>query len=75
MWENETTAYLNAHPEKLEDYLKKLQGVINKELEMTEAVPNCFCIWNSFPSAHSGKRDISYIKNKIDGLISIENDG
>ena len=64
------------HQEILEDYLKKLQGVINKELGMTEAVLYCFCIWNSFPSAHSEKRDISYIKNKIDGLISIDvNDG
>ena len=36
-----------------------------------EAVPHSFCVRDSFPSAHSGKRDIKFIKGDIDGLVEL----
>ena len=71
VWENETSSWLINHPENLMDYLKELQGVVYEEFKMAEAVPHSFCIWDSFPSASSGKRDITFIKHKIDGLVIV----
>ena len=71
VWENEASTYLNEHSETLNDYLKELQDVIYEELRIPESIPHSFCIWDSFPSAHSGKRDISFIKTKVDNLISL----
>ena len=69
VWENSVAAYLRLHPELLDKYLKELKVLVNKKLNVPEAVPNCFRIWDTFPSASSGKRDIAFIKSQTDNLI------
>lgn len=71
VWENDIKEFLKTHPDKTEEYLQELQTVARKELNIEAAIPESFCIWESFPSAHSGKRDISFIKNTVDNLIRI----
>ncbi len=44
------------------------------DLNRINVVQMNFCIWDSFPSAYSGKRDISFIKNKVENLIEIKLD-
>lgn len=72
VWENEVKGLLMAQPDKTEEYLNELQTIARKELNKEVAIPECFCIWESFPSAPSGKRDISLIKNSVDNLIEIK---
>lgn len=71
VWENETEELLNIHPEKTEEYLKEIQRTVLNNLNDENAIPHSFCVWDSFPSAYSGKRDISYIKSMVDNLIEI----
>ena len=72
VWENEVNAYLNLHPEKTKEYLNELRNEAFSVLKVKEAVPNRFRIWDSFPSAFSGKRDIAFIKKSVDNLLEFE---
>ena len=74
VWENKTSAYLKNHPEALLEFLRNLQDVVYESMKCTEAIPHIFRIWDSFPSAHSGKRDINFIKNRTDDLIIVKTD-
>ncbi len=71
VWENSVATHLQLHPECVEGYLFEIQELIYQKLNMPEVVPNVFRIWDAFPSAPSGKRDISYIKSKTDNLIEV----
>lgn len=72
VWENGINDILKTHPDKQEEYLREIQHIVFKNLNMPMAVPQSFRIWDSFPSAYSGKRDINCIKNTVDKLILIE---
>lgn len=72
VWENDVKELLNSHPDQIVKYLQELQDIAQKSLNSEMGIPESFCIWDSFPSAHSGKRDINYIKNSIDNLIEIK---
>lgn len=72
VWENDVNELLRTQPNKTEDCLKELQSIACKNLNIKVAVPESFRIWESFPSAPSGKRDISLIKNSVDNLIEIK---
>ena len=72
VWENDVNELLKTQPNKTEDCLKELQSIACKYLNIKAAVPESFRIWESFPSAPSGKRDISLIKNSVDNLIEIK---
>lgn len=71
VWENEINTLLKQHPEKQKDFFAEIQRAVAEILNLPEAVPHSFCIWDSFPSAHSGKRDIKYIKEKVDKIIEL----
>ncbi len=71
VWENEVRALLGQHPEKQMEYFVDIQKTVMDIMNMSEAVPYNFCIRETFPSAHSGKRDIQFIKNDIDGIIEV----
>ena len=71
VWENEINSLLKKHSELQIEHLKHLQKTVLEQMKVLVAVPFCFCIRNSFPSAQSGKRDINFIKNDIDGLIEL----
>lgn len=72
VWENNIKFLLKKEPEKQMEYLKEIQSVVMRVMNVPEAVPYSFCIRDSFPSAHSGKRDIKFIKSDVEGLIEIE---
>ncbi len=72
VWTNEVSTLLKIHPENQNEYFKEIQNIVEEKLVLEEAVPYNFCIWDSFPSAHSGKRDIKFIKNKIDNLLEFD---
>lgn len=71
VWENEINFLLKQQPEKQNDFLVEIQKVVKEIMNLSESVPHGFCIRDSFPSAHSGKRDIKFIKDDIDGLIEL----
>lgn len=71
VWSRNASAVLRQDPSKQNDFLRELQENVFKVLQKDDAVPRYFCIKESFPSAHSGKRDINYIKNDIVGLIEL----
>lgn len=71
VWENDVKESLTTQPDKIENYLREIQTVAQKQLCTDMEIPESFCIWDSFPSAPSGKRDIRLIKNSIDNLIEI----
>ena len=71
VWENDTKALLKQYPDKQIDFFGEIQNIVGDVMELPEAVPHSFCIWESFPSAHSGKRDIKHIKENIDGIIEL----
>ena len=69
VWENEVNSLFERSPEKQMEYFKDIQELTMRIMNMPEAVPYSFCVRDSFPSAHSGKRDIQYIKGNIEGII------
>ena len=71
VWENDVKSLLNQYPEKQSEYLEELKEMVLKNMNIQEAVPYHFCIRDNFPSAHSGKRDIKFIKNDIGDLIEL----
>ena len=70
VWENEVKELLKLQPEKEDDLLREIQEEVREDLNIEASVPRCFCVWDSFPRAHSGKRDISRIK-KSKGYLRI----
>ena len=72
VWENDTKALLKQYPDKQIDFFGEIQKIVKEITNVPEAVPYSFCIWDSFPSAHSGKRDIKFIKGNIEGLIKTD---
>lgn len=71
VWENDVCILLKSSRERIKEYLIEIQNLVYEKLNVEEAVPEKFCIWDSFPSAPSGKRDISLIKNTINNLLEI----
>ena len=71
VWENDINLILKHTPEMQTEYLAEIQKTVMDILHFPEAVPHSFCVRDSFPSAHSGKRDVQFIKNDISGLIEI----
>lgn len=71
VWENEVRALLTQHPEKQMEYFEDIQKTVMHIMNMSEAVPYSFCVRETFPSAYSGKRDIQFIRNDIDGIIEV----
>ncbi len=71
VWENEIKKILKQNPKEQIGYLRELQEIVMHIMKKSEAVPYNFCIRDMFPSAHSGKRDIKFIKNDIEGLIEL----
>ena len=71
VWENDVKANIKKNPELQQNYFKEIQETVFGIMNTNEAVPHCFCVRESFPSAQSGKRDINYIKTDIDGLIEL----
>lgn len=71
VWENDVKELLKTQPDKIVKYLHEIQTIAQKELSSNMGIPESFCIWDSFPSAPSGKRDIRLIKNSINNLIEI----
>lgn len=71
VWENDTSTLLKQNPEKQMGYFAEIQKIVEEVMKQPEAVPHSFCVWDGFPSAHSGKRDIKYIKENIDGIIKL----
>lgn len=69
VWENDVNSILKQNPEKQMDYFAEIQKHVLNIMHLPEAVPYSFCVRESFPSAHSGKRDVQFIKKNIDGLI------
>lgn len=72
VWENDIKSILKQKPEKQMEYFKEVQAVVMRVMNVPEAIPYSFCIRDSFPSAHSGKRDIKFIKSNVEGLVEIE---
>lgn len=72
VWENNMSEILQTQPERQNELLHELQAVIADNMGIEEAIPTSFCIWDSFPSAFSGKRDISFIKDMIKNMIVLE---
>ena len=68
VWENDVKELLKLQPEKEDDLLREIQEEVREDLNIEASVPRCFCVWDSFPRAHSGKRDISRIKKSKENL-------
>ncbi|MBE6752083.1 MAG: acyl--CoA ligase [Ruminococcaceae bacterium] len=71
VWENEVESLIKQHPEKQPQLFEEIQKIVLKIMNIPEAIPYGFCVWENFPSAHSGKRDIKFIKEHIEDLIEI----
>ena len=71
VWENDTGALLKQNPEKQAEYFAEIEMLVENVMKLPQAVPHSFCIWESFPSAHSGKRDIKFIKENVDKIIEL----
>ena len=71
VWENDVNLILKQNPEKQSEFFVEIQKRVLDIMHLPEAVPHSFCVRESFPSAHSGKRDVQFVKNDIDGLIEI----
>ena len=68
VWENEVKELLKLQPEKEDDLLREIQEEVREDVNIEASVPRSFCVWDSFPRAHSGKRDISRIKKSKENL-------
>lgn len=71
VWENETNANLKQNPAEQNRYFVEIQKIVMEITNLPEAVPHSFCVRDGFPSAHSGKRDIKFIKSNIEGMVEI----
>lgn len=71
VWENDANAAVKQTPKTQLEYFKDIQDSVLRVMKLPEAVPHSFCVRDGFPSAHSGKRDIAFIKVDIEGLIEM----
>ena len=71
VWSDEAVSLIEQNADVQHDLLIGLQKKVLSELRLEQAIPHYFCIREKFPSAHSGKRDIQFIKQDIAGLIEI----
>lgn len=71
VWENDAKVIAKKNPKMQLEFFNEIQETVTSVMDVPEAVPCSFCVRDSFPSAHSGKRDIQFIKNNIDGLIEL----
>ena len=71
VWENDYNALLKENPELQTEYFKEIQDKVLSVMGISQAVPYSFCVRESFPSAHSGKRDIKFIKSDVEDLIEL----
>lgn len=71
VWENDVGSALKQNPEKQLEVFAEIQKRVLDIMHLPEAVPHSFCVRDSFPSAHSGKRDVQFIKSNIDGIIEM----
>lgn len=71
VWDNDANKELHQNPEKRDTYLIEIQEKVQQIMNCKEAVPSTFRIWESFPSAYSGKRDVAFIKTQTDNLIHL----
>ena len=71
IWSDDAVTTIKQNVEKQYKMLRELQKLVLVETGLEQAVPHYFCIREVFPSAHSGKRDINYIKHNIDGIIEV----
>ena len=71
IWSDDAVTTIKQNVEKQYKMLRELQKIVLVETGLEQAVPHYFCIREVFPSAHSGKRDINYIKHNIDGIIEV----
>lgn len=71
VWENEVASSLRQTPEKQLECFAEIQKNVMDYIHLPEAIPHSFCVRDHFPSAHSGKRNVQFIKNNTDGLIEI----
>lgn len=69
VWENDTSVLLKQNPNKQIECFAEIQKIVDKIMNLPDAIPRYFCVWDHFPSAHSGKRDVKYIKNNVEELI------
>lgn len=60
-----------ANRDLLKKKLEEIQHILMTEIGDFNAVPHLFRLWDTFPSAHSGKRDIKYIKESVEGIIEV----
>ena len=71
VWENDIKKLIEKNPNIQDELFEEIQNSVMKVLQISEAIPYSFCIRDSFPSAHSGKRDIQFIKNDIEGIVDL----
>ena len=72
VWENRYASLFKENPEMELEAFKELQTIVSEDEKCFGVIPNCFCVRNNFPSAHSGKRDIKFIKSDVDGMVELE---
>lgn len=71
VWNNGIASILKLNLKKQMEYFAEIQKHVMDNVHLPEAVPHSFCVRDNFPSAHSGKRDVQFIKNDIDELIEM----
>lgn len=71
VWENDAVAEIKQNPNLQEVYYKAIQDTVLELTKNQNMVPHCFCQHDSFPSAHSGKRDIKVIKSDVADLVEV----
>lgn len=71
VWENEIGQEIKINHSKQQEYLCELQEAVMNSLNEKNAIPHFYRIWESFPSAQSGKRDIQFVRSKTDNLIEL----
>ncbi|MBR4830592.1 MAG: acyl--CoA ligase [Bacilli bacterium] len=70
VWNNFVLDMLKRDPSILNGLLTDIQSKVNEALG-PNAIPYNFCIRDSFPSAHSGKRDWKKIKANVNDLKTV----
>lgn len=72
VWENQYASLFKENPKMELECFREVQDIVTENADCVEAVPNCFCVRDTFPSAHSGKRDIKFIKSDVGGMVELE---
>lgn len=71
VWESGVVQRLKRCQSILVDLCRDIQETIWTNAHNLNAIPTYFCTWDSFPSAHSGKRDVVFIRQRTEGLIEV----